>query len=158
MKIFFSIIFIVLFSNKSFSNCWQINDRGNGGADAICNVKINNNTRWSHLVFDFSTKRQCNAGLAVSLKKQKLLGKYISHILNPNITMRAKINNNTYNLKTKLYAKYRYGFEIGGAINQNLLNSILKGTNITIFANQNNKQIVGINYPLSGAKNVHQKL
>ena len=42
--------------------------------------------------------------------------------------------------------------EIGSNINQGLLNSLLRATDVSIFVFQNNKQIIGINYPLVGAK------
>ena len=152
MKLIITSILFVLITTKAFSNGWQINDRGNRGADAIVNLYVPQLKRWSHLVVEMTVRQRCNAILGVSLKTQKTLGRYVNHKLNPSFNINVKINNKSYNLKPNIYAKYNYGFEIGSFINQNLLNSLMRGTDVSIFVFQNNKQIIGINYPLVGAK------
>ena len=108
--------------------------------------------RWSHLLVDISVSNRCNSMLSISLKNQKTLGKYINHNVNPNFNITAKFNNKSYNLKSSIYAKYSYGFEVGSNINQDLLNSLLREAEVSILVFQNNKQIIGIIYPLLGAK------
>ena len=56
-------------------------------------------------------------------------------------------------MKSSIYVKYSYGFEVGSTyINQDLLNSLMREAEVSILVFQNNKQIIGIIYPLLGAK------
>ena len=109
MRLTIAIILFVLITSKAFSNGWQIIDRGNKGADAIVNLYVPQLNRWSHLLVDISVRRRCNPMLAVSLKNQKTLGRYINHNVNPNFNITVKINNKSYNLRPKIFAKYSYG-------------------------------------------------
>jgi hypothetical protein len=152
IRLFITISFLFIITDKAFSSGWQINDRGTKGADAIVNLYIPQLKKWSHLIVDISVRNRCNPMLAVSLKNQKTLGRYINHNVNPNFNMTAKISNKSYNLTTKIYAKYNNGFEIGSNISKGLLNSLMREVDISIFVFQNKKQIMGINYPLVGAK------
>ena len=147
-----AITFLLLISNKAFSNGWQINDRGSKGADAIVNFYMPQLKKWSHLAVDISVRNRCKLMLSASLKNQKTLGRYINHNVNPNLNMTAKISNKSYGLTTKIFVKYSNGFEVGSYINKGLLNSLMRGIDISIFVFQNKKQILGINYPLVGAK------
>ena len=76
MKLIIISILFVLITTKAFSNGWQINDRGNRGADAIVNLYVPQLKRWSHLVVEMTVRQRCNVILGVSLKTQKTLGQY----------------------------------------------------------------------------------